>query len=194
MRLFVGLDIDEQIRERIHQFEQGLSGFAPDVRWVGPETFHVTLKFIGEQPPEMLGKITPALAGVRSAGTQVSFGGYGFFPSPRSARVLWVGIEGDENLVQLAAAVDDSLAGLGMEKENHPFTPHLTLARAGSGAPRRGPADRHLGNKFQRVQERLSKMPRPEFGTMRADAFFLYQSQLSPKGARYTKLERFALE
>jgi len=54
---------------------------------------------------------------------------------------------------------------------------------------------RNFANRaFQRLQEKLSALPAPEFGTMTAREFFLYQSQLSPKGSKYTKLERFALK
>ena len=47
MRFFVGLDIDPEIRERIAAFRNQMRMLAPDVRWVGPETFHVTLQFLG---------------------------------------------------------------------------------------------------------------------------------------------------
>ena len=50
MRLFVALDIDDSIRGRIARFLDGVRGFAPDARWVRPESLHVTLKFIGEKP------------------------------------------------------------------------------------------------------------------------------------------------
>ena len=52
MRIFVALDIDDAIRQRIQRFIEGVSGFAPDARWVRPESLHVTLKFVGEKPPE----------------------------------------------------------------------------------------------------------------------------------------------
>jgi len=84
---------------------------------------------------------------------------------------------------------------LGIPKEDRAFSPHLTLARGagGSGSPRRSKAD--APNRiFQRMQEKLAARPAPEFGTMTAREFFLYQSQLSPKGSKYTKLTRFDLQ
>jgi len=57
MRIFVALDIDDAIRDRISRFMDGLRGFAPDARWVRPESLHVTLKFVGEKPPEFVEKI-----------------------------------------------------------------------------------------------------------------------------------------
>ena len=72
--------------------------------------------------------------------------------------------------------------------------PILQLARktGASGSPHRDQAD-HPNKAFQRLQERLAAMPALDFGTMTAREFFLYQSQLSRTGSRYTKLERFAL-
>ncbi len=48
MRLFVALDIDPDIREKMARFVEGVRELAPDVRWVGPQSFHVTLKFIAK--------------------------------------------------------------------------------------------------------------------------------------------------
>ena len=76
-------------------------------------------------------------------------------------------------------------------KEEHAFSPHLTLARrGGSGSPRWRKGDRP-NPAFQRLQEKLAALPAPEFGTMTAREFFLYQSQLVPGGARYTKIARW---
>jgi 2'-5' RNA ligase len=192
MRLFVALDIDEAIRQRVQRFLEGVRGFAPDARWVGPDAFHITLKFIGEQPPQALGQVRQALGEVHGAPATIDFRGYGFFPSPRAARVFWVGMEGDANLAALAAAVEAATAALGIPREQHEFAPHLTLARAGSGRPYWKSGDR-VSSVFQHLQEKLAALEPPDFGTMTAREFFLYESKLSPTGARYTKLERFVL-
>lgn len=195
MRLFVALDIDDGIRERIIRFEEGVMGFAPDVRWVKPESLHVTLKFIGEQPEDAAARIQGALSLIPSSASEIHFRGYGFFPTATSARVFWIGMEAGPELAALARAVDEKMASLGIPKEDRAFSPHLTLARGaeGSGSPRSSKSDRPNRN-FQRLQEKLAALPAPEFGTMTAREFFLYQSQLSPKGSKYTKLAKFALQ
>src|ERR1041385_8005255 len=163
MRLFVALDIDESIREKIVRFMEGVCEFASDVRWVKPESLHVTLKFIGERSdPE---EIKQALSKIEPPVYEVTFRGYGFFPTPKSARVFWVGIESGPPLENLAKSVDEILLPLGIEKESHAFSPHLTLARTGSGRPARDKEDRSNRN-FQRLQEKLAAFPAPEFGTM----------------------------
>jgi RNA 2',3'-cyclic 3'-phosphodiesterase len=195
MRLFIALDIDDEIRERIARFVEGVQGFAPDARWVKPESLHVTLKFIGEQSDAAVARIKEALATILARGTEIHFRGYGFFPTAKSARVFWVGMEAGPELAILAAAIDEKTAALGIPKEERAFSPHLTLARAGgrSGSPRPMKGDRP-NRVFHLLQDKLAALPTPEFGTMTAHDFFLYQSQLSPKGSKYTKLERFGLE
>jgi RNA 2',3'-cyclic 3'-phosphodiesterase len=195
MRLFIALDIDDAIRERISRFIDGVQGFAPDARWVKPESLHVTLKFIGEQPEPAVDKIKQALRTVSADTTQIHFCGYGFFPTAKSARVFWIGMEAGPQLAASAATIDEKMASLGIPKEDRVFSPHLTLARGpgGSGSPRWRKGDQ-ANRVFQRLQEKLASLPTHEFGTMTPCEFFLYQSQLSPKGSKYTKLERFPLK
>ena len=66
MRVFVALDIDDSIRARLEKFLDGVRGFAPEARWVRPESMHVTLKFIGEKPAETVEEIKQALSGIRA--------------------------------------------------------------------------------------------------------------------------------
>jgi 2'-5' RNA ligase len=195
MRIFIALDIDDAIRDRIARFIDGVQGFAPEARWVKPESLHVTLKFIGEQPEPAIESIKQALSTIRAKMAEIQFHGYGFFPTAKSARVFWIGLEAGQELSALAAAIDERMASLEIPKEERPFSPHLTLARAagGSGSPRRQKGD--VANPvFRRLQEKLSALPTPEFGTMTPREFFLYQSQLSPKGSKYSKLAGYALQ
>jgi RNA 2',3'-cyclic 3'-phosphodiesterase len=192
MRLFVALDLEEEIRRRIALYLQGLSGFAPEARWAAAESLHVTLKFIGEQPEQQVPSLQEALASVQTQPISLAFKGYGFFPTARAPRVFWLGIEADEALPNLAAKVDTALAALAIPREEHALTPHLTLARSGSGAPRLRREEKS-SSRFERLQKQLAAMATPDFGTMTAREFFLYRSQLSPKGSQYTKLAGFPL-
>jgi RNA 2',3'-cyclic 3'-phosphodiesterase len=195
MRLFIALDIDGAIRERIARFEQGVTEFAPDARWQKPESLHVTLKFIGEQPEPAVDGIKQALSTIPAGPIDIQFRSYGFFPTAKYARVFWIGIEAGPQLAALAAVIDEKMSSLGIPKEERAFSPHLTLARGAgrSGSPRRNKTDAP-NRVFQRLQGKLAAQPTPEFGTMTAREFFLYQSQLSPKGSKYTKLARFNLK
>jgi 2'-5' RNA ligase len=194
MRLFIAMDIDDAIRSRVARFLDGVHGFAPDARWAKADSLHVTLKFIGEKSEDDGEKIKQALQTIAADTFEMSFRGYGFFPGARSARVFGIGIEAGSKLSSLAAAMDERLASLDIPKEEHAFSPHLTLARGakGSGSPRLQEGD-HPNHSFQRLQEKLAALPAPEFGSLTVREFFLYRSQLSPEGSKYTKLSGFGL-
>jgi 2'-5' RNA ligase len=110
----------------------------------------------------------------------VRFEGIGFFPNPKAARVFWAGVDGGDDLPRLASAIDAAVEKLGIARETKPYHPHLTLART-SARP------------LRELQPLLAGTP-PQFGTMTAREFFLYQSQPQKGGSKYTKLERFRLE
>ncbi len=192
MRIFVGLDLDDGILERIARFIDEMSGLAPDVRWVTAESLHITLKFIGEKPDTLVEQAKEHLAAISEPGFEVSFRGCGFFPAVKSARVFWIGIQAGPALGKLVAEIENALTGIGISKETRAFSPHLTLARSGSGAPSRKINDK-LNQRFAALQRKLAQLPTPDFGTMAAREFFLYRSQLSNQGSRYTKLARFEL-
>ena len=190
MRLFVALDIEPEIRKRIGEFRNQMRTLAPDVRWVGPETFHVTLQFLGETMK--LDEIRGALQAVKIAAVPMAFRGAGFFPNPKSPRVFWVGIESDEHLQELANSIGAAVEPLGFERDAGPYKPHLTLARAGSGRPkpvRGGQAAPGL----LAVRVKVESLAPLEFGTMTAREFYLYESKLSPTGAQYSKVARYPL-
>jgi 2'-5' RNA ligase len=176
---------------------EGVQGFAPDARWVHPESLHITLKFIGEQTPERVEAIAERLRQVNSGEFEIRSGGYGFFPTARAPRVFWIGIHAGPQLAELAESIDVATAELGIPREDRPYSPHLTLARAGAGRSSGSPKWRKgdgPNSAFAVLDKRLAAMGELDFGTMTAHEFILYQSQLSPKGSKYTKLQRFPLK
>jgi 2'-5' RNA ligase len=194
MRIFVGIDLDDEIRAKIARFLDGIREFAPEVRWISPESLHITLKFIGEQKAEQMAAITEHLQVVGGSRTEIHFSGYGFFPTAKAPRVFWIGIQAGAELVELASGIDSALAVLQIPREERPFSPHLTLARGGggSGSPKWRKGD-GPNSSFAELQKRIAAMGELDFGTMTAREFLLYQSQPSPGGSKYIKLQRFSL-
>jgi RNA 2',3'-cyclic 3'-phosphodiesterase len=199
MRIFVGIDLENAIRNKIARFLEGVSGFTPEARWVTPESLHITLKFIGEQKPEQVALIGQRLRKIESKMIEIKVSGYGFFPTAKAPRVFWIGIHAEPTLSELAANIDKATGELGVPREARAFSPHLTLARAGgkSGDPKWRKGDKP-NSAFATLQKRLGHMTESDggaldFGKMTADTFILYESHLSPAGSRYTKLEKFPL-
>lgn len=180
MRLFVALEISEGVRRTLAAFIERIRNASRGPRWVRVEGLHVTLKFIGEMPPETVSPLEKALAQVRSnAAVDLRFRGGGFFPNERHPRVFWIGAEASPNLAELAAAVDVQTAKFGAAAEDRVYTPHLTLARFRSddGLPQ--------------LREAIRDLEPLEFGEMRATEFHLIRNELMPGGSRYTRLATF---
>ncbi len=182
MRLFVALEIPEEVRERIRALVRELEPLCRGARWVRPDGLHVTLKFVGEVSAEKAARIRAALATIRSpAPVELTFRNTGFFPSAKHPRVFWAGIEASPNLAEIAAAVEAQLEPLGVAREQRAFQPHLTLARFKSEEG------------LMPLREALGRLGPQEFGATTAEAFHLYESKLRPSGAEYTKLATFPL-
>ena len=193
MRLFIAIDIEDSIRSSLAEFVEQVRGYAPQARWQRAESLHLTLKFLGETAEERAARVRELLAQVQHPEVTIRFAGTGFFPTPRAARVFWAGVEGGEPLASLAQKIDEAMAQAGFEREQRAFHPHLTLARSSSrasGNPHQ--SARGQAAAFRALAEHLPEAP-PEFGTMTAREFYLYQSKLGPKGAQYTKIARFPL-
>jgi 2'-5' RNA ligase len=196
MRIFVGINLDSEVRTQIERFVEGVQGLAPDARWMRPESLHITLKFIGEQTPAQVEAISESLRCVKANRFDLHVSGYGFFPTAKAPRVFWVGVSPATELAALAAIIDAATSQAGVPREERAYNPHLTLARGGvgrhSGSPhmRRGDAPSAI---FGALRKRLAVLKEPSFGSMTAREFILYQSQLSPAGSKYTRLEIFPL-
>jgi len=184
IRSFIAIDVDDAIIARLATLQQELRGADAQVSWSRPEGMHLTLKFLGNVPEERIPAIGDALQGV-AAGRKpfrISMEGTGGFPNLRRPRVLWAAVrEGRETLISLAGAVDTALAGLGFPPEDRPFSPHLTLGRV--KAP----------NGLECLTAAMQSHTGDSFGEATVREVILYRSELSPKGARYTPLQRAAL-
>jgi 2'-5' RNA ligase len=180
MRIFIALDIPADVRAGLTKYMDRARLLAPEARWARVEGLHVTLKFIGQVSDARVEEIKTALAMVKAAPFAVNFSGVGFFPNPNASRVFWAGVDGGDHLPRLASSIDVALERLCFPRETKPYHPHLTLART-SARP------------LRELQPLLADPP-PQFGTMTAREFFLYQSQPQKGGSKYTRLERFTLE
>ena len=189
MRLFVALDIDDAIQQKLDDYVRTLMPQVSGVRFVRSHTYHITLKFLGEV--KQAEPIVEHLREVHHEGFPLAVGGVGFFPSERAPRVFWAGIEAPDALAELARSVHEALAPLGFAPERD-FHPHLTLARNGSGR-RRPVRGERSPVAFAQLARIVASSPAPEFGTMTAREFFLYESKLSSSGPDYRKLEAFPL-
>jgi len=183
IRSFVAVDLGAPVQHAVRALQDELVRIKADVRWVRPEGLHVTLKFLGSVEATRLERVRVALATALAdqPALHVHVHGLGAFPGWRRPRVVWIGLQGD-GMVQLAARVEDALAPLGFEREQRPFTPHLTVGRVNSP---RG---------WARLEEVCKAHLDDDFGESDIDAVTIYRSTLQRGGAVYTLLWTIPLD
>jgi 2'-5' RNA ligase len=190
IRSFVAIELSDQMRSELGQVQESLKskGIADQVRWVKPEGIHLTLKFLGNVPADNVKEISVAVeqASQGIAPFDISLCGLGCFPTTSRPNVLWIGLEGDTvSLVKLQSTIEASLSRLGYPEENRKYTPHLTLGRVNR---RVGSADR------RRLGDLIQTHSIEPLGGMKVSEVSLMKSQLSPSGARYSRLAVAQLE
>ena len=144
LRLFVGLPLPAEQKERLAAVCRRLDRELSFQKWTHPDDFHITLKFLGETPVSRLPSVEEAVR--RSAGGYAPFPlsveGLGCFGPADRPNVLWAGVRGDtRRLSQLKRRVDAALSDAGFAEERRPFRPHITLARRFRGDGRAAAPD-----------------------------------------------------
>jgi len=181
MRAFIAIDLPESVRAAFRRTQALFRSGSPDARWTQPEGIHLTLKFLGEISDAKVKEVSESLKNLgRFEGFGIELKGFGFFPDARRPRVLWAGVEAPAGLGQLAEQVEEAMRKIGFAREPRAFRPHLTLARF--RVPQPQPA----------LQALLTQQGEQELGNFAVSEFFLFESKLSPQGAEYRKVERFA--
>lgn len=176
VRLFIAINLPDHIREEI----RGLGQSIPGARAVPEEQLHLTLKFIGEVDGARAIDIGDALSAIRHPVINTALRGVGCFPPRGEPRVLWTGIAAPDQVTALRNKVETCLAAIGMAREKKKFFPHFTVARLKSPP-------------IQRLQQFLAGNSLLSSTPFVVDAFHLYQSQLTPKGAIHTCLQSYEL-
>jgi len=187
LRVFIALEIPLPIRQAISaQTESLRSTLGQIVRWVPIENMHLTLKFIGDISPanvDMFSQmLTAEAARARSASCapfRMQVGELGSFPTPRRARVIWIGIQAPAALDSLQHGIESAAARLGYEPETRPFSPHLTIGRVRQPVNTRDQ---------QRVRAALERTQVGALGAAEISAVHLFKSDLQPTGSIYTRL------
>jgi 2'-5' RNA ligase len=131
IRLFVALALPAALKAQIGL----LAGGIPGARWVSPENYHLTLRFIGEVESWRAEEVDEALANIRARPFALSLHGLGIFEKAGRISALWVGVERTEALGFLQAKVETALQRIGLEPERKRFAPHVTLARTDRAPP-----------------------------------------------------------
>ncbi len=177
LRLFVALNLPKKERLRVHRASARLREEDLPVRWIDPENYHVTLKFLGDVRQERMAEVEEIVQRVAGSTPQfdMTLAGFGAFPTVRRPRVVWLGVAASAELRCLKQDLEWGLADAGFEAETRAFHPHLTLGRAnanGGAGQFRGFDDVLAGMEFE--------------GRSTVHSLDLMRSHLFREGARYS--------
>lgn len=169
MRLFVGLELPFALRDALASIAHSLNG----ARWVPPENYHLTLRFLGETTNLVAEEVDHALAALRGRRFSLALAGAGVFEGRTRSRTLWVGVTREPGLEHLQSKVETALQRAGVAAERRRFQPHVSLARVDSVSPERLAAWIGANNLFRTAPAAVRH-------------FTLFSSQPGPEQAVYT--------
>lgn len=182
VRSFIALETPEKLRQEILKLQERLRSVTGAlISWVKPQGIHLTLKFLGDVDRSGLNDIEVVIqeAAAKYEKIDLKTTINGGFPNLKKPRILWLGLDGGEQLLSLQAEIDQGLAGLGFELESRKFHPHLTLGRV---------------KYIDRGSELIDHFKRAEIQPFawEADSVRLISSVLKPAGAEYGILANIA--
>ncbi len=189
IRSFIAIELPDELKLELIQLEAQLkSDKQPWVKWVNPNSIHLTLKFLGniaaDRTREITRAIEEAVQGISPLHLEVKE--LGVFPNLRRVQVAWVGISGDvDKLSQLQKRIETTLTPLGFAPETRAFTPHLTLARL---------RDQASLDERQRFGQLIANAKFEAACTIEVDAISLMRSQLTREGAIYSRISLVELK
>ena len=183
LRCFIAVDIPEQIKKGIGEMIAVLKKYNADVKWVVHENLHLTLKFLGKTPEDLIPRIGKSLSEIALSYKPfcIKIYGMGLFPNKKYTRVIWVGIEDSDFLENLQKDIENAMELSGYPKEGRQFHPHLTIGRV-----------RSQKGMVQIIHE-VDNLQNKDFGTVEISNIKLMRSDLKPTGAQYSCLKEIPL-
>lgn len=189
MRTFLAIEVADSLVPSLEREIDLLKERIPDgtVRWLGADSIHLTMKFLGDVSPGKLDAVRSKAQELTSDSEEMrlTVGDFGVFPNMERPRVLWIGVsESTGELQRLKADLEEGMEDLGFEPERRGFTPHLTVGRV----------RRNIGRgRREELAGALHRVQVGDLGEMNAHELTLFRSDLKPSGAVYTALDRFPL-
>jgi len=193
LRAFIAIELDGASLRALGALQQRLKKTpgAQHVKWVAPESMHLTLKFIGDLDSGRVAQVLDAMrhACDGSAPFELILQGLGAFPNLNRPNVIWAGVSGQvASAARIARRLEDECVGLGIERETRPFSPHLTLGRVKREV---GPGE--LAQVGDSIRRSAAGVGVGEIGRFGVRAVYLMRSDLKPTGAVYSSLGQVPL-
>lgn len=184
IRLFIAIQISEDVRDKLSKFVDALKKFNDKITWTAPENIHLTMKFFGDVPIKDVETVKGIMSDAvkKYSPFEISVKGAGVFPNEKNPRVIWAGVEKGKDVVgKIYTDLGEGLAAAGFSKEERKFTPHLTVGRV--------KYIKDLNGFSQLISEHKEDL----FGNVNVEDIELVKSKLTPKGSIYETIHKARL-
>lgn len=183
IRTFIALQLPDDLVQELYSLQRLLLNKFSGVKWVEPKNMHLTLKFLGATSPDRITSITALLERAVQGFTafHLAVSGIGAFPNPRNPKVVWAGIQPEQQLIFFQHQLESALAAIGYAREKRSFSPHLTLGRVRDTRARRD------------VRALIEEHSRTDLGSFTASRVIFFRSDLLPSGPVYSVLKEAVL-
>lgn len=186
MRLFLAIHLSDVAIDHLRKVQAVIRPIVPDATYTRDVNLHLTLRFLGETPPDRLDRIRDAVRAVCEGGAlTLACTAMVYFPPSGGTRVVGARVAGEsaDQLMLLQSAIERSVRAIGFAAEERRYTPHVTLARAG-----RAPLPPAVVSRITPAAARY--WPGPAFVARKVA---LMDSELSPAGSKYRTISEFDL-
>ncbi len=187
LRLFLAIDLDEALKEKIILVKKNLEEALPKIRSTKPNTWHLTVKFLGETNKDKLEDVKKICKNIilKYSPFHIILKDISAFPNLRMPRVIFIDSQIPDILHKIYEEIENSLVPMGFKKETRNFHPHLTLARIKD--------NKHFLKDYEKIVEKIEQMGKIISFNLQVKEIILYQSILNAKGPTYIKIETFRL-
>ena len=183
IRTFIALELPAGLKAGLARMQKTFMQSTAGVKWVRPESIHLTLKFLGATSMEKVSEVCVVLDHLTRDTGPFSFDvtGMGAFPNSRNPKVIWAGMQVEDRLNAFHQNLETALAAMGFAAEDRPFAPHLTLGRLRDGLARKD------------IAGLIEQFSAERFGRFEADHIIFFKSELKPSGPVYSALKDILL-
>ncbi|MDD5253701.1 MAG: RNA 2',3'-cyclic phosphodiesterase [Candidatus Nanoarchaeia archaeon] len=177
MRVFVAVEVPEEIKQQVYDLQRTINSKEAKVRWVSKKNLHLTLAFLGELSEKKVEEVKEILKNIKHKPFKISATEIGFFPDKHKPRVVWIGLEPEKEILDLQGKVDGELLNYSMDKDQK-FKAHVTIGRI---------------NEVNDKTKFFEKMNVKIKGEFIVEEFILFSSTLTKDGPKYRIIERYLL-
>lgn len=175
-RLFIGLDIPEKIKKTLSETPLFLKNVNP----IPSSNLHLTLLFLGELSEDFIHDIHHGLLEIQANPFDLKIKGVGYFAKGKKVKILWAGLEKNNELFELQRKVKKTFSDFNLSHEKK-FMPHITLARL-------------QNTPLQKIQPFLENNAMLKLNEFKVSEFCLFQSHLTKHGSQYEIIAHYSIE